>query len=117
MVETTCASAVVVGQHVAPGAHQREVGLAVGQALGQAFPAVHGAQLHGAAQALRQVRGQRAVGGVVLLAVGLEHADAQAERAGGRGGMRPAGAVQGRQGAERGGEGMAAIESHRKAPV
>ena len=28
----------VVGEHIAPGAHQRNVGLAIGEALGQALP-------------------------------------------------------------------------------
>ncbi len=40
----------VVGEHIAPGAHQRNVGLAIGETLGQALPAVHRAQFHRAAE-------------------------------------------------------------------
>jgi hypothetical protein len=36
---------LVVGQHVAPRSHQGDVGFAVGQRLGEALPAIDGAQL------------------------------------------------------------------------
>src|SRR5690606_34031775 len=80
-------ASVVVGQHVAPRPHQRDVGLAVGERLGQPLPAIDSAQLHRALERTREVIGQRPVGGVVLVLVGLEQAHPQAQRLG-RGGSR-----------------------------
>lgn len=54
------------GQHIALGAHQGDVSLAIGQALGQALPAVHRTQLHRPTQPAGQVLLQSAVGGIVF---------------------------------------------------
>jgi hypothetical protein len=70
----------VVGQHIAPRPDQRDVGFAVGQRLCEPFPAIDGAQLDRAVEAGREVVGERAVSGVVLVPVGLEEADAELER-------------------------------------
>ena len=94
---------LVVGQHVAPGAEQRDVGLAVGQRLGQSLPAIDGAQDHRPFELSREVIGERAVGGVVLVLVGLEQADAELQRrtvCRGRCGRDGENAEQGEQGAE-----------------
>ena len=77
---------LIVRQHIAPGAHQRQIGFARCQRFRQAFPGIDGAQLYGATEFFGEVIGQRLIGGIVFFLVRLEQADAELQRTLGLGG-------------------------------
>ncbi len=63
---------LMIGQHIAPWPHQRDIGFAIGKRLGEAFPGIHGTQNDFAAQLGGEVIGEWTIGRVILLFIGLE---------------------------------------------